>query len=69
MSIVKMLSQSLYYRLHLLLTSYVFIFKLFLLLITLVPVLHNEVRNVGIKTQISPAPYNPLPIPSSLNMI
>jgi hypothetical protein len=46
-----------------------FMLKLFLLLITLVPVLHNEVRNVGIKTQISPAPYNPLPIPSSLNMI
>jgi hypothetical protein len=51
MSIVKMLSQSLYYRLHLLLTSYVFIFKLFLLLITLVPVLHNEVRNVGYYTR------------------
>ena len=40
--------------------------KVFLLLITLVPVLHNEVRNVGIKTQISPAPYDPLPISYSL---
>lgn len=46
-----------------------FMLKLLLPLITLVPVLHNEVRNVGIKTQISPAPYDPLPIPSSLNMI
>jgi hypothetical protein len=40
-------------------------FKLFLLLITLVPVLHNEVRNVGIKTQISPVPFYLLPIPYS----